>query len=341
MDFFLLYLCIATLKVKRFFFLKAIYKTKPKFNFMNNFFRKSFEGKNKWYNYLAVFATMFVGGQIVGSIPYMIYKISSEDNNNIGSGEIASTTELILALLVFNIMFYFLYLGITKIQNKRFTSIITGRKKIDFRRIFIGAGLWGAIMIAFTLVDIAAGGEYEFRFDLQQFLPLLIVSIVFIPLQAALEEVVIRGTWMQGIFLLFRKKWVALLLTTIIFALMHSSNPEIEKFGYINSMAMYAILGLTMGLLTILDDGLELAIGIHTINNILASAIISSEGSVLSNAGSLVIDKSSEITLMSIISLALGNILLVFLAKKIFKFKLSTLKDEKTEPMADQIEIAE
>ena len=96
-----------------------------------------------------------------------------------------------------------------------------------------------------------------------------------------------------------------------------------------------------MGLLTILDDGLELAIGIHTINNILASAIISSEGSVLSNAGSLIIDTSSEITLMSIISLALGNILLVFLAKKIFKFKLSTLKDEKTEPMEDQIKIAE
>jgi hypothetical protein len=77
-----------------------------------------------------------------------------------------------------------------------------------------------------------------------------------------------RGYLTQGIAGWTKSRWLAILIPGILFGLMHVANPEINEFGFWQAMPNYILFGLLFGLISILDDGIELAIGIHAINNI-------------------------------------------------------------------------
>ena len=84
---------------------------------------------------------------------------------------------------------------------------------------------------------------------------------------------------MQGFGLWFRKSFVALILTSVIFGLLHGLNPEVEKLGMI-SMVFYIGTGLVLGIFTLMDDGLELALGFHAANNIVAAVLVTADWTV-------------------------------------------------------------
>ena len=51
------------------------------------------------------------------------------------------------------------------------------------------------------------------------------------------------------------------------FCLMHGLNPEVKEYGFLTMMPQYILFGLIFGVITILDDGIEAAMGAHTANN--------------------------------------------------------------------------
>ena len=71
-----------------------------------------------------------------------------------------------------------------------------------------------------------------------------------------------------------------LLITSVWFGLLHYSNPEVERFGDI-VMIYYIGTGLFLGIITLMDEGLELALGFHAANNIFTALLVSSEWSAL------------------------------------------------------------
>ncbi|EDP96374.1 CPBP family glutamic-type intramembrane protease [Kordia algicida OT-1] len=77
-----------------------------------------------------------------------------------------------------------------------------------------------------------------------------------------------------------RRKWIPLLFTSVIFGVMHAANPEVEKLGYI-SMVYYIGTGFILGIMTLMDEGMELALGFHAGNNILTALLISTDWSAL------------------------------------------------------------
>jgi hypothetical protein len=84
---------------------------------------------------------------------------------------------------------------------------------------------------------------------------------------------------MQGIYLLARSRIVALVVVTTIFVLIHLANPEFNR-DYATGAALYATISVLLGLSAVLDDGLEVPIGLHAANNFFLVVIISSpEGS--------------------------------------------------------------
>jgi len=110
--------------------------------------------------------------------------------------------------------------------------------------------------------------------------PLLIVVVLLVPLQSAAEELLFRGYLMQGIGLALRRGWAALAVTSLVFAAVHLGNPELARFGR-GFLVYYAGIGLLLGLATLLDDGLEVAIGAHVANNLWGALVVSFPGSVL------------------------------------------------------------
>jgi membrane protease YdiL (CAAX protease family) len=81
---------------------------------------------------------------------------------------------------------------------------------------------------------------------------------------------------MQGLGILFRNRWMPLLLTSVIFGLMHLGNPEVEKLGY-GIMIFYIGTGFFLGIITLMDEGLELALGFHAANNLVTALLVTSE----------------------------------------------------------------
>jgi membrane protease YdiL (CAAX protease family) len=62
---------------------------------------------------------------------------------------------------------------------------------------------------------------------------------------------------------------------------MHGANPEIKEYGFGVMMVQYIFLGLVFGFMTIMDDGIELAMGVHAVNNLLGAVLVNYKGSAL------------------------------------------------------------
>jgi len=95
---------------------------------------------------------------------------------------------------------------------------------------------------------------------------------------------------MQGIGILVKNRWFPLIFTSVCFGLLHGANPEVEKLGSI-SMVFYIGTGLFYGISTLMDEGTELALGLHAINNIIAAFFVTTDWMVF-QTDALFIDTS-------------------------------------------------
>ena len=95
------------------------------------------------------------------------------------------------------------------------------------------------------------------------------------PLQTGFEEVFFRAYLMQAVGLTVRNAWLPLVFTSVTFGLMHLANPEVEKLGYM-LLIYYIGTGFFLGITTLMDDGIELALGFHTANNLFTALLVTS-----------------------------------------------------------------
>jgi membrane protease YdiL (CAAX protease family) len=81
---------------------------------------------------------------------------------------------------------------------------------------------------------------------------------------------------MQGLGVATNSKWIPLLVTSVTFGLMHIGNPEVEEMGY-GILIYYIGTGFFLGILTLMDDGLELSMGFHAANNLITALLVTSD----------------------------------------------------------------
>lgn len=251
-----------------------------------NFIEQAYLGKNDWWRYLLTFFLLLFGWQVIGIIPITVVAytkagnlgtfIESAENAFAGLG-INANLYLFLMLLMFIIGLYFLFLGIKYIHQRAFKTVITTRESIDFKRVIFSFLLWGGISVIFFVLGYLSEPElFTWNFKPIPFLILLIISFTLLPFQTSFEEILFRGYAMQGLGLWFKNALMPLVLTSVIFGLLHGFNPEVEKLGHI-IMVYYIGTGLMFGICTLMDEGTELALGMHAANNIIAAVLVTSD----------------------------------------------------------------
>src|SRR5690606_36894943 len=180
---------------------------------------------------------------------------------------------LFLMLLSFVFAFYGLILAVKYLHKQTLLSITTARPKVDWKRIFFAFFLWGILSSSMVVLDYYMSPEdYVFNLEWERFIILAVIAIALIPIQTSVEEYVFRGYLMQGCRILAKNRWFPLMMTSLIFGLLHIANPEVGKLGY-GIMIYYIGTGLFLGILTLMDDGLELAIGFHAANNLFTALL--------------------------------------------------------------------
>ena len=122
-----------------------------------------------------------------------------------------------------------------------------------------------ATVIVSALVPQGGGtelsGANEFTSTTRDF---LLVVLILTPLQVAGEEFAFRGYLMQAFGGVFGSRAVAVLLSSLLFALAHGIGQDLPIF--VDRFAF----GLVAGALVILTGGLEAGIAMHVLNNFLA-----------------------------------------------------------------------
>ena len=179
-----------------------------------------------------------------------------------------------LSFMLFIVLFYNKF-----IQNNSLRILTTSRPKIDWSRVFFSFGLWGGITILTTITGYyAAPEDFVIQFNPEKFAVFVVLALVLIPFQASFEEYLFRGHMLQGLGLATKTRWVPLLVTSFLFGIMHIGNPEVDKLGMI-IMFYYIGTGLFLGILTLMDEGLELALGFHAANNLIGALLVTSDWS--------------------------------------------------------------
>lgn len=253
-------------------------------------------GINKWWAYLFTVIFLMTGYFLFQSaifVPLMNVLM----NNGYSSQEILSKPNLLfdskalqmdknLVLLLELGMFVLaaggFYIGLRYVHQKTLTSVLTGYEKFRYKRFWFAFSVWASLLVLSTLLSyIFYPEELTLNFNLGGFLISAIIMFTLMPIQTGLEEVVFRGYFMQGLSQLFKNGIVPLFITSLLFGLAHMSNPEVDKFGVPIMLTYYVFFALFMGALTLLDEGIELAFGIHFANNFISSLLLSSENSVI------------------------------------------------------------
>lgn len=235
------------------------------------------------------FLIIFIASQI-GSIPLLIavmFKVMSNGGNiesiqdpNVMMTVLDSNLTLFLMLLSYAIGLLAVYLVVRFLHKQPFVELTTSRKKTDWGRVLFGFGLITVTTLVVTILDYYSNpDDYVLQFDLVPFLILAVIAIIMIPLQTSFEEYLFRGYLMQGIGVLAKNRWLPLVLTSVIFGGLHLANPEVDKLGNI-IMIYYIGTGFFLGIMTLMDEGMELALGFHAGNNLITALLVTADWTV-------------------------------------------------------------
>jgi membrane protease YdiL (CAAX protease family) len=248
------------------------------------YIEQGYKGKHEIWMYLVGVLVVFIGWQFLGGIPllaavFATIKDFSSFPRTVGEmSELLGSNPFLIVMLVafvFGIVTLFLY--VKYLHKLHFRPFTTARKKIDWKRIWFAFSFWAVISGGIILIDVnLAPADYVFNFDLKKFIPLFLIVVLLIPIQTSFEEYFMRGYLMQGLGILAKNKWVPLIITSSIFGLLHIFNPEVQKLGY-GIMVFYIGTGFFLGICTLMDEGLELALGFHAANNMIAALLVTAE----------------------------------------------------------------
>ncbi len=263
---------------------------------MSKFFNAANKGNNHWALYLLGIFIVSIA-YVIGQIPALaVAHFRVKNNPNYGSDIMDRFNQtmdfsliginlnigFILLLLIFVFAFFGLVLVMKFVHKRNFLTLVNIEERIDFKKVLFGFSLWfvlGALGELFTY--FVEPSTYTFSFDFFNFVFLLIIGLFVLPIQTSFEELFLRGYIMQGFGLAFKYKWLAILLSAILFGIIHGANPEVSKYGVGVMMSYYIYAGIFFGLITVMDNSLELALGVHFATNLFGTLILGYESSAI------------------------------------------------------------
>lgn len=270
---------------------------------------------------------IFIFFHIIGQIPLTLFVIyqSNLTANPINQNDLFSNLPpnitLFLVLLPFVAVVPFIYLVVTRHHGRSFTSLVTARKRVDYKRILFSFLLWGTISASMVIFGYWMNpDDYVWNFKPLVFFVLFLISIFMIPLQTSLEEFIFRGYLMQGFGVLCKNRWMPLLISSVLFGLLHIWNPEIDKLG-IHLIWYYIGTGLFLGVITLMDEGMELALGFHSANNLVTALLVTSSWTAFQTESLLIDNSEPSLGLELVITLVLIYPLLAFIFAKRYQWK--------------------
>lgn len=229
------------------------------------------QGKNAFWRYLLGILVIFFCWIFIGTFATLI-------SFRLVVGDLSTLQEFLktrsaINYIIQNINFIFFAIGIFLtvrfLHERKFLTLLSAEAKINFRRLLVGFGAWFLILASITVIGFVVEPEnFEFAFQPSQWLILLPFALILTPIQTSTEELFFRGYLIQGLSLITKKPLIIMFINGILFMLPHLPNPEIQR-GPVWVALYFFAFGVFCSFVTLKDNRLELALGIHAANNLL------------------------------------------------------------------------
>lgn len=312
-----------------------------------NHLESSFTGKNAFWRYCIMLVVILAATNTIGAIPLFIsMAISSGSNpqvfselaanpNDLGPLNLDPNVGLLIMIFPFIIGLLTFVLLIRPLNGKSFGKVVNGTDSFRWNRFLISALVWTIVSAIYLVINLKMDpSNFSVNNNTLSIITLSVISILFIPFQATFEEVIFRGYLMQGFTVLLRNRFFPLILTSVFFGLMHALNPEVRDFGFWTMIPQYVLFGLIFGVITILDDGIEAAMGAHAANNIFLCIMLTNKSSALQTPA--VFEQHTVYPWSEFLIMLIMGVIIIFILKAIFKWNDLSLLFRKAEPPARQ-----
>lgn len=248
------------------------------------------QGKNVWWRYVISIVLILFLYQIIGAIPLLILSAALTLDKNPATQLNPETlqfegVEPLLSYLVLNFasisLLAGLYISVRFLHQRRMITLVNPNEQVRWKRIFQGFGLYFLLTFVISFVGILLSpSEYQLTFKPSQFLVFLPIALVITPIQTSAEELFFRGYLLQGIGLKTRSLLIPILGSSLLFMLPHLANPEVKSNFFLMAL-LYLLLGIFLAAITVTDNSLELAMGVHAANNLFVVLILNNSHSAL------------------------------------------------------------
>lgn len=316
-----------------------------------NHLESSFTGKNGLWRYVVMIASVFIVANTIGALPLIIAISARSVTDPSAVGELASdpTNLSLLGLdpLAAFAMMIFPFIAalsayallIRPLNSRSFRITMNGTVTIRWNKMFISAIIWLLLLTIYFLIFLKIDPQnFSVNNTSSSIILLFLLSLLLIPFQAALEEIVFRGYLMQGFTVLTGNRWFPLFITSALFGFMHSFNPEVKDYGFLTMIPQYILFGLIFGIITVLDDGIEAAIGAHAVNNIFLSIMVTHKSSVLQTPA--LFEQHDYSPWAEFTGLLIMGSLFVVILKVAFRWKAFSLVFSRVEPVSTENQVS-
>jgi len=231
------------------------------------------QGRTAWWRYALGVLTIAFFWLVLGYVPYLLL---------VGAGLSDQLLEYLAVNFSILMMLAGLVLAVKLIHRRPLISLVTPEARVSWGRMAQGALVWTAIAAIIVAIEHLLYPErYYLSFDAGRFFLFVALVLVLTPVQAATEELVFRAYAMQGLARLTRRPVVLAVVSSLIFTAPHMLNPEVHQYGLLLMAANYFAIGMLLATATLRDGRLELAMGVHAVNNVLLALVANYEESAL------------------------------------------------------------
>lgn len=249
------------------------------------FLEQGIKPGNKFWKYLIgflfVIATLVLGRMLIRLVIFLTSLQTTEqlpEGANESLGYLPPNSTLLLLGVRYVITIFVLFLTVKYLHKQTRQSVISARPKIDWKRILFA--FWASAIFWTGVECLSIYLMPENKILIFRPVPFLIyfaVSGVVIFIKSFAEQYFFRGYLMQGVANLTANRWSPLVIIAVIYTLLLTLHPEISVFGFLEIFSTLLLYSLFLGIITLMDEGIELAIGFHIANMLITQAFFTSD----------------------------------------------------------------
>ncbi|MCM3408892.1 CPBP family intramembrane metalloprotease [Metabacillus litoralis] len=289
---------------------------------MRQSFIKIEEGKNTHKRYIGSLFVILAFMLILGTVAYTVALILGElVQPGLIDFETGLVTDPLVDLYLLHLQSIFLILGlliaVKAILKRRFISLITPYKNLNWGKVFYGYVVLFILLVVFTLIDYAffPNDYYLNDFDANRFMWLLVAVIFLVPIQTTSEELLFRGFLLQWGAKFTTNPILLAIIVGGIFGSLHFFNPEME-YGAFWVALDYLAMGFIWTYISIKTNSSEFSIGAHAANNMFLCLFLTMDDTVYGDIPSVFVTTNVNAMLSTLTTIITGVLFTIIVFQK-------------------------